>query len=909
MVLRSPFYRSKGENMEKELHTKYNQPQKPNDPRRISMEKQIKILWKNPNQQGKVELRNAGMLAELSGGTNTEGCFAITDGILNIRVADAKLTLGSFATIVTVRAEDDFSFFLRDIRKDCPVYIPEYQVVVTEAEDLRNYDQIVSAICAEGRKTKIQQMESSPEESFEAAASHNRDMAVPIWLGLSRDVRMFEGRIHTLSNLGYAMDTIQPMNHSTPIQLEEVPNEPIRYDYFAGRGVGCRREITRYLENRVLPILNVINVDDEIRYHQQMFVTLEHSVLTKENVHGTHYLVADLYARSPTERTPEQQAETDRLHDAEIQQAEETVLFLRITAENTSRAPKYAYMRIPQPNVFKIAELSVCKPELEDGLAYYKDSGKVFMTATLNGQPVQDVEYAVLLGAGEKCVFEFKLPHMPISKERAQQLMSVDYDRAFAECVQYWQNKLDKLAKIQLPEQRIEEMMKAGFLHLDLISFGNEPNGPVAPTVGIYTPIGTESTPIIQYIESMGDTELAQRAIEYFVNKQRPDGFMQNFSTYMSETGLGLWNVAQHYWFTRDKQWLRSVADNLVRGCDYIADWTKESKIDNRRKKGYGMISGKVADCAYPFHSYMLNSTTYGGVKNCADVLAQIGDPNAERIAAFAAEYKANIRETLAESFAIAPVIPLADGSWCPAIAQWPEIAGPMCLFTDGGKTFSHGMMVECSENGCYDIMYGIVDPNSAYGSFIVKMVTELIALENTAFSQPYYSVHPYAHLLRGEVRSFLKEFYNNVSALADRETYTFWEHQYQESPHKTHEEAWFLMRCRWLLYMDAVHELRFLPAVPRKWLEDGKQICFEGMKSRFGILSLNLKSAVAEGRVDVTLRIEPMENDVPKKITLRVPHPEGAKALKVSEGRYDSETETVELPMFRGEKTVTFWF
>ena len=164
-----------------------------------------------------------------------------------------------------------------------------------------------------------------------------------------------------------------------------------------------------------------------------------------------------------------------------------------------------------------------------------------------------------------------------------------------------------------------------------------------------------------------------------------------------------------------------------------------------------------------------------------------------------------------------------------PAISQWPEINGPMCLFANGGVTYSHGMMVECSENGGYDIMYGTVESDSAYGNFIVKMITELIALENTAFSQPYYSVHPYAHLLRGEVRSFLKEFYNNVSALADRETYTFWEHQYQESPHKTHEEAWFLMRCRWLLYMDTNRKLQLLPAVPRKWLEDGKEIRFTG--------------------------------------------------------------------------------
>ena len=45
-------------------------------------------------------------------------------------------------------------------------------------------------------------------------------------------------------------------------------------------------------------------------------------------------------------------------------------------------------------------------------------------------------------------------------------------------------------------------------------------------------------------------------------------------------------------------------------------------------------------------------------------------------------------------------------------------------------------------------------------------------------------------HLRRGEVKPFLKAYYNAVASLADRQTYTFWEHYFHASPHKTHEEA-----------------------------------------------------------------------------------------------------------------------
>ena len=866
------------------------------------MKKSIAILWKQRSVKGSVELINQGTLC-------TAPDFSAEHGRTEVTVADAKLTPGSFATMVTVRTEKPFSFFLRDVRKNMPIWIPEYQVAVTESDDCRSYKQIEEAIRAAGRQSKIAKYESEPEESFEKASSYTRDMPCVTWMGLSRDIRMFEARPHLVVNSGSAWDVIRPMHHYTPVTLPEIGDVPVEYDYFAGRGIGCRNDMVRRLEDGVLPMLNMTCIDGEIAYHQNLFVTNEVSPLTLENLHGTHYLVSDQYAKSPTPRTPEQQAETDRVMESEIDRDEETVMYLRVVAENISNAPKYAYIRIPQPNVNVYVESG--KPIQvaldSDGLDCYTETGRVFMTASINGQPLTDVEYAVLLAAGKTVTWEFRIPHRPISRERALVLAKTDFDRKFAECKAFWRGKLDAIAQISLPEKRIEEMMKAGFLHLDLVCFGNEPDGPVAPVVGIYTPIGTESTPIIQYIESMGDTQLARRAAEYFLKKQRDDGFMQNFSNYMSETGLGLWNAAQHYRYSRDKKWLASISEHLVRGCDYIIQWSQEHRREELRNKGYGMISGKVADCAYPYHSFMLNSTTYGGVKNCAEVLAEIGDPNAQRIADFAEEYKGYIQTTLAEAFAVAPLIPLADGSWCPAISQWPEINGPMCLFANGGVTYSHGMMVECSENGCYDIMYGIVDPNSDFGSFTIKAVTELIALENTSFSQPYYSVHPYVHLLRGETRSFLKEFYNNVSALADRQTYTFWEHQYQESPHKTHEEAWFLMRCRWLLFMDNTDTLQLLRGVPRAWLEEGKTISYSGVNTRFGYLTVNVQSA--DGKITATVKLDRGESPAPEAVTIRLPHPDGKQPVQVSGGQYDAATETVTLDSFCAEAAVTLAF
>ena len=58
------------------------------------------------------------------------------------------------------------------------------------------------------------------------------------------------------------------------------------------------------------------------------------------------------------------------------------------------------------------------------------------------------------------------------------------------------------------------------------------------------------------------------------------------------------------------------------------------------------------------------------------------------------------------------------------------------------------------------------------------------------------------------------------MAGLADRETYTFWEHYFHASPHKTHEEGWFLMQTRWMLWLEDGDTLKLLPGVPRAWLE-----------------------------------------------------------------------------------------
>jgi hypothetical protein len=141
-------------------------------------------------------------------------------------------------------------------------------------------------------------------------------------------------------------------------------------------------------------------------------------------------------------------------------------------------------------------------------------------------------------------------------------------------------------------------------------------------------------------------------------------------------------------------------------------------------------------------------------------------------------------------------------------------------------------------------------------------------------------------------VKAFLKTYYNGFAGLADRETYSFWEHYFYASPHKTHEEGWFLMQTRWMLYMEDGDTLNLLSGIPRAWLENGKTVGFENAASYFGPISLTVHSDVNNNRITATIACDPDRK--PNTIRLRLPHPQYSRAKHASAGTYDPETETV---------------
>jgi len=799
------------------------------------------------------------------------------------------------------------SFWAGHVTTAHPVVVSALSVVVTTTADERCYDTILRDVADGAGMTALGRIAQAAEDSYESATQRNRQLKSPTWLGLGRDIRTFG---FSLRGIGAGSapermwDWIAPQWHGEGVALVEAGDRPVRYQFMVGRGIGPHEGIARRLSEGTLPILEATITDGGVSYALDAFVVLEREELSAATNHGTNFLMVDGHSVGHM-FTPDQQQTFEEL-EAASGPVEETVLFLRVRATNTEWVPRYAYLKAPAP--FADGQHHALDHAYQPATGTSIIAGdRVFCTASEDGQPLAHEETSRLLQPGETVVFEVRVPHRPISTERAAALRIRTHDEALGQCRSFWRQKLAAAATVELPERRISEMVAAGLLHLDLVAYGEEPVGTLAPTIGVYAPIGSESAPIIQFFDSVGRGDLAARSLQYFFDKQHDDGFMQNFGGYMLETEAALWSVGEHYRYTRDTAWVREVLPGVSSAVQYI--------IENRRRQqaeggqAHGLIVGKTADPEDPFAAFMLNGYAYLGLSRAAEMVSDINEDLAEAWAAEAAALRRDIRAALDEAVGQSPVVPLGNGHWVRTAPPWPGQPGPLVLDQSDAQWFTHGAasLRDTLLGPLWLVFQEVLDPAEPLAGDLLAYHSELFFHDNSAFSQPYYSPHPLLHLRRGEVKEFLSAYYTMVASLADPETYSFWEHYFHASPHKTHEEAWFLMQTRWMLYLERGDELRLLPGIPRAWLAAGERLRLTQVQSYFGAVDLEVQVDPSGNAMAVQVRCDPERE--PARVVIRLPHPSGRRATTTSAGTYDAVTECVTVEPVDGVVTVKVTF
>ena len=361
-----------------------------------------------------------------------------------------------------------------------------------------------------------------------------------------------------------------------------------------------------------------------------------------------------------------------------------------------------------------------------------------------------------------------------------------------------------------------------------------------------YGTIGSESSPIIQSLDMRGLHKRAESCLNAWLSTQgdsmpagdyisKEGGFFHFWPNYTSDQGGVLWALAEHYLYTWDKDWLRKVAPQIIAGCDFLIRERKRTMKElpgGRKPLYYGLAPADcVADMRDWEYSFSLNAYLYLGLKKSAQVLRDVDQTQAQRIATEAEDYLQTIRKVVKECVAISPATRLRDGTSVPSVPSYVGLRGFSTDAKDSvDSDLRHGYAYD-SNIGPSHLVKGEVlapiDPEVTWTLnyledrfFIYTPLPSRVRfdeLSNDRFNlggfeklQPYYVHYQDAYLQRDQIPNFLRGFFNVLAAIFDSMTLTFQEELDDGGgqPHKTHEEGWFFHQLRHMLVLEAGDDL-----------------------------------------------------------------------------------------------------
>jgi hypothetical protein len=523
-------------------------------------------------------------------------------------------------------------------------------------------------------------------------------------------------------------------------------------------------------------------------------------------------------------------------------------------------------------------------------------------------------------------------------------LRELRYDKSFEAVRSYWRQRVEQGTQIVTPEPMINDFYKADVSHL-LLNTDREVGSSdrYVARVGTfsYGAFSNESCMMVSDLDRRGYHQRAEQALETWLHYQGSVALPGTYSTqdgvfygaggyedggYNQHHGFVLWCLGEHYWYTRDAEWLKRAAPKIVKGCDWIIN-ERQRTIAAAAGSPISAIergllpAGSLEDIRDWRCWLSTNVYCWWGMDNAAKALADAGLPDGARLMKEAAAYRADILAAFTEAMRRTPVVRLRDGSCIPHIP--PEVHRR-------GRTF--GWITETLEGPIHLVRTGLIEPWDRMATWIIKdfednlYISEQYGYNITGaeFDKYWFSrggisqqanllCNPIPYLLRDEPKHFLRAYFNAFAASYFPDTRMMTEHalpnigDHRGDHYKSSDESNSTYWLRMMFIQERGDELWLGAAIPRYWLADGKTCGIENARTYFGPMSVKYESKVSQGRIEVTL--DPPGRNPPKKLTVRFRHPEGKKMTRCEiDGQpyknFDAEKEWIVLTECPKERT-----
>jgi hypothetical protein len=549
-------------------------------------------------------------------------------------------------------------------------------------------------------------------------------------------------------------------------------------------------------------------------------------------------------------------------------------------------------------------------------------------------------------------------------------LASLDYGQERARVVDYWRQVTARAVPFDLPESRFVSFAEALIPHIR-ISATKDPKSSLymIPAASYGYPVyDNEAAYQCVLLDTLGDHALAAEYLESFLRLQGSKPLEGSFAgdqsavyhgarvdkdydytaaEYNLDHGTVLWALGEHYFFTRDREWLRRAAPGMKRAADWVATQRKLTELLDAGEKipEYGLLpAGHLEDNADWAHWFSVNALAAPGMTRLAQALADTGDPFAERYAEQAAAYTQDLRDAVRRAVQMAPVIKLRDNTYVPYVptrpyqrvrhfgplrvgyySRYPEkvlptyrlsatreaLYGPMLLLsTDifhSDEPLADWILDDWEDNATM---------STSLGLFVHGWVDDQYWFSRGGMVFQANLQNPIlAYLRRNEIPAAIRNLYNDFVACYYPDVNVFTEEYRQwgapSGPfYKVSDEARFVNRLRELLVREDGETLWLAAGVPRRWWASGKKIEVRKAATYFGPASFRTEATEAGAHISIEL---PARNPYQAAwLVVRAPDSRPLQSVEI-DGQpwrdFDSTRQRIRLPLRKGRMEIEVHF